>query len=188
VLLDLLAEVGDEALARFGKQLGEGVGSDALEDGGAQCGGDDLGKERDLVLVHHAIDEGAEECGEDKAGGAVDGHEEEGAGEQRDARLDELPDFGPDVFELGRGFFLGEVGGDGATGTASGGVGWAHLGGATVQTATYAGGSVICHSGLVYAAGSGRAVRARRAAMKLRIQRMTKIWQMRAMRTCSSTA
>ena len=37
VLLDLHAELGDEALAFFGEELGERVGGDALDEGG---GGD----------------------------------------------------------------------------------------------------------------------------------------------------
>jgi hypothetical protein len=138
VLLYLLAEVGDEALAGFGEQLREGVGGDALEQGGGERRTDDLGQKTDLVLVHYLVDQRAKERGQNEAGGTVDDHEEEGRGEDPESRFDELPDFRPDVAQLRCGLFLGEVSGDGATGATYGSVCGAHAGSAAANAAAYA--------------------------------------------------
>jgi len=151
VLLDLHAELGDEALAGFGEQLGEGVGSNALDERGGEDGADDPGKQSVVVLVEDLIDERAEGGGEHQGAGAVDDHQEKAAGEEEAARADERPYLGPDVFEFGLGAALGEIGGDGAAGTAGGCVGRAHAGGATDV-----GGSVVCHELPVYAVGRAR--------------------------------
>ena len=73
------------------------------------------------MLGEDLIDERAEGGRQHQGAGAVDDHQQEAAGEQEAARLDERPDLGPDVFELGLGALGGEIGGDGATGAARAG-------------------------------------------------------------------
>ena len=55
--LDFHAEFGDEALAFFREELGEGVGGDALENSGRDDHSDDQGQQVDLVLAHDVVDQ-----------------------------------------------------------------------------------------------------------------------------------
>ena len=51
-----------------------------------------------------------EETGRTRPLSAVDDHQQEAAAEEQAARLDQLPDLGQDLFQLGLGAAGGEVG------------------------------------------------------------------------------
>ena len=119
--LDLGAEFGDEALPSLREKLGKDEAADTLDDGGEDDDSDDLRQEREVVLRHDAIDEVLGRGGEDETACAVDDHDEEAAGEEPAAGLDELPDFGEDFIELG----LGAGGGQLRRGGSAWATGWA---------------------------------------------------------------
>ena len=104
VLLDLHAQLGDQALACLGEQLRERVGGDALNDGGEQrrrrrSRGAGRSWCSYMTLSMRWLGRG----GQDEAADAVDDHQQEAAAEEQAARLDELPDLGQDLLELGLG-------------------------------------------------------------------------------------
>ena len=109
--LDLHAQFGDEALARLGEQLRQGVGGDALHDGGGGDRSNDPWELVEHVLGHDVVDEVARGGGQDEPAGTIDDHQEEAAAEEETAGLDELPDLGEDLFEVGFGAGCGELGG-----------------------------------------------------------------------------
>ncbi len=62
------------------------------------------------MLAHHVVDEVAGGDGQNEAAEPVDDHQQKAAGEQPAARLDELPDLGQHLLELGFGARGGEIG------------------------------------------------------------------------------
>ena len=107
VLLDFLAEFGDEALAGFGEKLGEREAGDALDGGGGDDGGDEGEQEIGAVLADDGVDQVLARHRENEAADAVDDHEQEAKAEQGAAGAYKLEDEGPDGAETrgGEGFF-----------------------------------------------------------------------------------
>ncbi len=124
--LDLHAEFGDEALALFREELGEGEGGDALNDGGDGDRADDPGQNVELMLPHDVVDEVAGGSRQDKTAGAVDDHQQEAAAEEQAAGFDQLPDLGEDLLQLGLRPGFGEIGCDCAARATGGPVGGLH--------------------------------------------------------------
>ncbi len=87
----------------------EGVGGDALNDGGECDDSDDDGEQVELMLAHHVVDQITSGSGQDEAAGSIDDHQEEAAAEEQTAGLDELPDLGENLFEAGLGAGGGEL-------------------------------------------------------------------------------
>ena len=125
--LDLHAQLSDEALALFGEQLREGVGGNALDRGWRQPTIPTIqGRSRSWWPYMTLSMRVFVEAGQNEAAGAVDDHQEEAAAEQEPARLDELPDLGQDLLQLGFRARLGHVGGRGSADAARGAVNGFH--------------------------------------------------------------
>ncbi len=71
---------------------------------------------------------GRKDHGSTSAADPIDDHQEEAAGEEEPARLDERPDLRPDFFELRLWTLCGGVGGGGAASSAGRRISRAHAG------------------------------------------------------------
>src|SRR5205823_2275985 len=90
VLLDLDAQVGDQALRRLAQQLHQRKRRDSLHE---HCRADDHHQrlqQLQIALLHHVVDQVLSRAWQHQAGQAVDQYEEEPAAEDSPARPDQL--------------------------------------------------------------------------------------------------
>ena len=105
VLLHLAAQFGDQALAFFGKQLGEGERGDALNDGSGENSTHDPFEEVDLMLIDHIIDQEFRGARQDQATQTADDHQQETEREFAAARTDEFLEEGQRAAKMTTGLF-----------------------------------------------------------------------------------
>ena len=77
VFLHFAAQLGDQALALLGKQLGQGERGDALNDGGGENRAHQRVQHGDLVLVDHVVHQEFWRAGQDQAAQSADHHQQE---------------------------------------------------------------------------------------------------------------
>ena len=110
MLLDLLAQLGDQALAGFGEKLREGERGDALNQCRAKHGEHQRRQQRDLMLAYHVIDQEPGGIRQHQPAEAVDDHQAQAERQQFAPRQDHLAQIGPDFADA---FGLLALGGSG---------------------------------------------------------------------------
>ena len=105
MLLHLAPQFGDQALAFFGKQLGEGERGDALNDGGGENSAHDPFEQVYLVLIDHIVDQEFRGARQDQAAQPADDHQQEAEREFAAARPDEFLEEGQRAAKMTAGLF-----------------------------------------------------------------------------------
>ena len=107
MLLHLAAQLGDQPLALFGKELGEGERGDALNDGGEENGADDPLEKPDLVLIDDIVDQIFRGAGQDQTAQSADEHQQEAERDFATARPHQFLEEGQRAAQVTGGLLLG---------------------------------------------------------------------------------
>ena len=106
VLLHLAAQLGNQALALFGEQLGQGEAGDALHDGGGEYRAHQRVQQVRLVLVDDVVHQEFGRAGQHQAAEAANQHEQEAEREFSAPRPHQFLEQGQRAFEMAGGWFL----------------------------------------------------------------------------------
>src|ERR1019366_2986857 len=107
VLLHLAAQLGDEPLALFGKQLGEGERGDALNDGGGENSAHDPFEVVDLMLIDDVVHQKLGSARQDQAAQPADEHQQKADRELPSARAHQFLEEGQRAAQVTGRFLFG---------------------------------------------------------------------------------
>ena len=97
--LYLFAQLRDQFLPGFRKQLRQRIRRSALQQRSRHHHAYDLRQQRQVMFVHHPIDQNSDRPGEHQPARAVHDHQQKAERKQPPARLDQLPHIRPDLFQ-----------------------------------------------------------------------------------------